>query len=487
MAQNRITRVGVWAAVSSRPQADADKESLPSQVAQGEQFAANHGGEVVARYEVPGHSRDLIFYHDAEAVMPAYAELRRDIDAGHLDVLWALDADRLGRDPALVQQVISLVEKSGAEVFLASSPHVLGSKTAGHRYVSAIQAVRAGEDQALRVARHRMGMKGRVIRRGLQPNNWPLGYEAVRDNSGAVIGGQFTDDADTVRLVTRWFLAGVSYREMVRRLSARGIPSPTGLRRWNHTTLYRLMHNDTYAGYPSWGPFRLEEASDRYPPLWDDDTYRAILRERRRRDTGPIIRQDGSLFTGVAFCARCGGPMCRVSHKRPARTYVYWRCTRHCHWNGVREEVIVRAVRDWLTQPEQIDAALAELAQGPDLDELAGEIHKVRARMDQLQAERRRLTDAVATGAMDAQMYREADDVRLAQIDNALARVAELERQAEAVPDVAQRREQLEALAWSFPVLVVEQPATEVARALAATGIRIWCDGGEVVRIVAGS
>jgi tetratricopeptide (TPR) repeat protein len=39
------------------------------------------GGDVVAVYLVPGHSRDIIFYHDAEAAMPAYrrcAELYPD-------------------------------------------------------------------------------------------------------------------------------------------------------------------------------------------------------------------------------------------------------------------------------------------------------------------------------------------------------------------------------------------------------------------------
>ena len=83
-----MIRVGVWAAVSSRPQADESKESLPSQQAQGREFAAEKGGEVVRVYEVPGHTRDLIFYADAAEQMPAYAELRRDVEAGRLDVLW---------------------------------------------------------------------------------------------------------------------------------------------------------------------------------------------------------------------------------------------------------------------------------------------------------------------------------------------------------------------------------------------------------------
>jgi DNA invertase Pin-like site-specific DNA recombinase len=478
-----LLRIGVWAAVSSRPQADESKESLPAQVGQGERFAAEHGGEVVATYRVPGHSRDYIFYSEAEQTMPAYAELRQDVHAGRLDVLWALDADRLGRDPALVQQVISLVEKGGGEVYLANSPHVLGSKSIGHRYVSAIQAIRAGEDQAIRVARHRMGMKGRIIRKGLHPGVWPYGYEAVRDKSGEVVGGVFTDDIDTVRLITRWFLAGVSYKEIVRRLYRRGIPSPAGARRWNHSAVMRLMHRDFYAGYPSWGPWRAEERSDKYPSLWDADEHRAILNERRRRDTGPAVRSSGRLYTGVAFCARCRGPMVRHTSWSKGRAYYYWRCSRRCHWNGIREETLTRAMRDWLAQPEQIEASLAELANGGDLAQIQAEMDTVEQNIQSLTEERRRLADAVAGGLMDAQMYREADDERLAQIEQAQSELDALERQAEAVPDVDERREQLEALAWSFPVLVLKHEPVDVARTLVAAHLRIWCEDGEIVRI----
>jgi len=79
--------------------------------------------------------------------------------------LLALSADddcRLGRDPALSNQAISLVEKSGAEVYLASAPHPIGQSSIGQRYIHAIQAVRAQEDQRRRVEYHARGTRARV-------------------------------------------------------------------------------------------------------------------------------------------------------------------------------------------------------------------------------------------------------------------------------------------------------------------------------------
>lgn len=53
-------RVAIWAAVSDPGQATIDKDSLPSQVRDGRAWAESVG-QVVAVYEVPGHSRHYVF------------------------------------------------------------------------------------------------------------------------------------------------------------------------------------------------------------------------------------------------------------------------------------------------------------------------------------------------------------------------------------------------------------------------------------------
>jgi hypothetical protein len=69
---HRPLRIGVWAAVSSKAQASEDEVSLDDQIRSGHEFAQAVGGEVVATFAVPGHTRDIIFWHDAEASMPAH-------------------------------------------------------------------------------------------------------------------------------------------------------------------------------------------------------------------------------------------------------------------------------------------------------------------------------------------------------------------------------------------------------------------------------
>lgn len=103
---------------------------------------------------MPGHTRDYWSWYEAEKEMPAYRQVREDLQAGNLDLLHCLDVDRLGRDPALIHQFYSLAERNGCEVYDASMPHVIGKQSMGHRYGMSVKSVSAGvrvfvEDRAV--------------------------------------------------------------------------------------------------------------------------------------------------------------------------------------------------------------------------------------------------------------------------------------------------------------------------------------------------
>lgn len=486
--------MGIWSAVSSKAQAADDRVSLGEQQASGQAFAEAIGADVVARYTVPGHSRDIVFWTDAEAEMDAYRHLREDVAAGRFDVLWALDPDRLGRDPALAQQVISLVEKSGAEVYLASSPHTIGQKTAGHRYLSAIQSVRAGEDQALRTHRHRSGMRGRVLKRQLHPSNWPRGYRAIRNGSGQVVGAEFDDEIGVVALASKLFLDGLSYEQIRERLDESAYePSGGGL--WNRNSVRQMLLNDTYAGLLSWGAVRVDTPSPHFPALWDGPTFAAMVRERRRRRAhshGGYVRKGGGPYTGVAFCRRCGYAMTR---QRSTRGHTYLRCNKHarrrmlgdgCHWNHMPEWKVTEAIAEYLvvySTAERVDEALAELVDSQEEATARRDLAGAEKRVVELVRRRERLAHALASGDLDGGMYRTTDDALLGRLAGEEERIAELERYLAALPDLEERRRILEGLAGEFAVLVEKGEPAQVARALQEAGIRVEAEEGEVVSV----
>lgn len=479
---DRPLRVALWCAVSSRPQAADEKTSLDDQRSAGEQFAAAVGGSVVVTYTVPGHSRDYVLWSDAESAIPAYKKLR--VDCGHkaFDVLHAVDTDRLGRTAALIHQVIGLVEASGAEVYLASSPHTVGQSTVAQRYVSAIQAVRAEEEQSIRVARHERGMRGRV-RRGLQPGQWPYGYRVIRDASGHSIGAELVpEEAACVRYMTQRFLEGISYRQIARELNEAGYPTG-GAAEWYGNRVWMALTNDTYAGYPTWRNAQPEEPSRHYPALWDTDTHAAVLHERAARG---YRASHSSPLLDVAFCARCGGRMTRHVVKLPRKTYIYLRCGQHsdhgtCHGNHVLDEDARRAVEQFLASALSDNEQMERLIQaqaGPRAD-LEAELAALDVRQGEVGAQRQRLALALAAGGMDVQMYRQADDVLLDELDGVNAARQSIEVRLGAHLGPEQWCKAINDVLAALPRMW-ELPPRRVAAMLQAIGLYVWCEDGEV-------
>ncbi len=497
MDNNRSLRVGIWCAVSSKPQATEDKASLLDQEAEGRRFAESVG-QVVAVYRIPGHSRTMWRWSDAEQQMPAYRELREDAEAGNLDVLWCLESSRLGRDAALAQQVVSLLEANGAELYRANAPHVLGQKSTGHRMLDAFGSVMAQQENELKKHRHRSGMRARA-KRGLFTPRPPFGYTLVKDNQGKTVYFDQDENAEAVRLITRLYLEGHSLTQIRRMMDESGYHAPRG-RYWVRSTVADIMQNDGYAGYPAWGGAEYEgdEPSPFYEPIWSAETFAAIIQERERRYTGPYTRTGAGILTGVAYCAQCGYRMTRcgyhASETIPNRR-VYLRCgraaqgylpddPRHCgNRLHVRESAALEALTNYvkaLASNNTIDRVMAEMKQQQRGDESQEELAHLRTRIADLDTQRERLALAYAAGDMDPVYYRKADDTLAAQQAEAQHRATDLERYLSTMPDLDAQRDQLTWLFEHFDQLLEDTPPAQVAKALQDAQFRIMVDGHQI-------
>jgi len=486
---DRPRRILIWAAVSSAPQAADDKTSLSDQEQAGRDFAAGVGGDVVGILRVPGKSRSLIFWDDAEREIPTYRELREHCERADFDVLYAADMDRLGRTLALGAQVAALVEAAGGEVFLASAPHQLGQRSTSQIYLQAIGGARAQESNAIRVARHERGMRGRV-RRGLHAGTWPYGYTVVRDVSGACVGAELVpEEAATVHHVTRLFLAGTSYREIAQALNDGKFPTRDDAIEWYGTKVRRMMFNDTYAGYPTWRKVRPEDVSTKYTSLWDTSTFAAIVDERRNRGSRPF---HATALLDVALCARCGGRMTRQVLELAGGPVCYLRCGVHahdgsCHPNHVPESTVQDALTAFLgdafADADRVQR-LAASQTGPRT-ELEAALPDLDARLEDIAERRQRLALALAAGHLDAQMYRQTDDALLDELDGVNAARQSVEAQLEAVPSVEQQVVTMTRLVEALDTLW-EMPPRKAAAMLQAVRVKVLCEDGQVVRTAFG-
>jgi len=466
----RPLRVGIWCAVSGRAQAADDKDSLPDQERRGRAWAEQVGAEVVGVYVVPGHSRDYVFWQEAEEAMPAYAEARQAIEGHRLDVLFVLDADRLGRDPALIQQFYSLAERHGVEIYDADMPHNLGQQSMGHRYGVAVKSVSVGEDQRKRLYRHAMGMRARV-KRGLHSGTLPYGYRAIRDAAGRTVGAEFDGNVGAVRLATERYLAGWSYQEIADALEASAWRPPRA-EHWSRRGVRHLLARDTYAGIVS---FReLHVRSELIPRVWDEATYGAMLRERERRRVAGLQRHpESGPLRGVVFCGWCNSPMYRSKDRGGAR---YLRCTKReaCRGNHVKESLLLSEVGkylDSLTTPEAVAQAVSQ-ANAPTND-LGDEAAGLDELLAELEAERRRLGVALARGQMRSDIYYSLDSDLVERREQAQARREQIEQAMSQAVAPEERAEMVLQAARSFQRLLSERDPALVSTTLQRIGLRV--------------
>ena len=484
-------RIGIWAAVSSKAQAADDKVSLDEQERLGREFAASVGGEVVAVYSIPGHSRDLWRWDEAEQKIAAYRLLREDIEAQRIDVLWALDIDRLGRKAALQQQVLSLVEEDGdGEVYLASNPHMLGQKGIGQRYIESMQGVRTVEEQRERKRRHHMGMKSRVKKRGLLPGAPPFYLDPIREpTTGATIAYEFNDQVAALDLMTDLFLKGYSYEEIRRRLNKSPYPTPGKSPHWRRNAVRDTLLSNVPAGIPSWSGYSADEPSDKIPARWGTDTLSAVIKERRRREVGYHQRGSGPLFN-VALCNRCGYRMGRQVSKYTGAYYL--RCAHHadrgraCHSNHIREAAVLDEVAKflrWLADEEVLDQVLAEQGDSAEVEQLQRSLARAQAAIDDLERRQLRVAHAYAAGDMEIAVYRQVAGDLDEQLKAERGSVQELTRLLEAAPDLEERRATLVQLSNNFPQLLKTKPPTEIATMLHGAGVRVYVENKRVQRV----
>jgi hypothetical protein len=121
-----------------------------------------------------------------------------------------------------------------------------------------------------------------------------------------------------------------------------------------------------------------------YPSVVDEQTFYAVQQrlETNKRQTTSRATTASSLFTGIAFCNKCGGTMCRYTQCRKSKKYHYLVCSdtvnKHgrCGMTGIRYDAVEKSFVRLLIETDYVRKTLC--AQQPAvpslLDSLAGQL-----------------------------------------------------------------------------------------------------------------
>jgi site-specific DNA recombinase len=203
----------------------------------------------------------------ATLVRPALERLRDQAAAGLIDRLYVLAPDRLARRHVHQLVLLDELHSHGVEVVFVNRP---ASATPEDQLLVQVQGVMAEYERAKILERSRRGrLHAARCGRVSVLTRAAYGYRYVDKYSG---NGQASyevleDQAPIIRQIFAWVgQEGCSLAEVVRRLERLKVPTQTGLKRWDRSTILGLLTNPAYRGQAAYGKTRRGEHQPRLRP-----------------------------------------------------------------------------------------------------------------------------------------------------------------------------------------------------------------------------
>lgn len=293
-------RVAIYLRVSTDDQ--ADKYGLPAQLRACREYAATRGWSIIAEISDEGVSGVIL-------ERPGLDRVRNMAREKAIDVVLMYDADRLSRELAHLLILKPEIEKNCQLEFVAAK---FEDSPSGRMFFGIRGVIAQYEREVIRERTGR-GMKERARSGLLVGGRAPYGY--VYD------AGRLVPDekrAEIAKEIYNWCDAGLSVREVVRRLRAAGAPTWSGRAMWSPQAVLFILRNEAYIGTSYFGksipvlvPSLIEKAQ------WDRVQARLSGKARVGRPSPTF------LLRGLIYCS-CGRKM---SGERHRKSHAY-RCSR---------------------------------------------------------------------------------------------------------------------------------------------------------------
>jgi len=233
-----MQRAIIYARVSTEDQ--VEKYGLPVQVRACQEHAETRGWDVVKviQEDFTGTVLDR----------PGLSEVRQLIAGGGADVLVMLDVDRLSRQVAHLLILKPEIERHAQIEFVKAK---FEDSPAGRLFFS-MRGVIAQYERELTRERTMAGKRERARAGLIVGGRTAYGYRYQ--------GGKLSPDderADTVREIFRRYDVGESMRSIAFWLRSIGAPTWSG-RKWGHSSVRRILVNESYCGRMYYGTHRRE-------------------------------------------------------------------------------------------------------------------------------------------------------------------------------------------------------------------------------------
>ena len=319
-------RAVIYARVSTDVQ--RDNFSIPSQIAECQQYAQKHGYVIIGDLFVdPKTGLDTVSgngaipayvddYSSRELSRPSLDASLRYLEVVGFDVLIVHSLDRLARDPYIRQTLEREFQGRNARV-----EFVLGNyeETPEGEVRKDLDATFSKWENTKRVERSNRG-KRRKAENGLFVGGvTPYGYQIDKDAQGGLVIDE--NEAEVVRRIFYLYVEeGYSLRQIAEVLTQERIPPKAGGSSWGKSSISKIITNTVYIGYCYYNKHKRNgrrlierDRSDwiriNTPSIVPDWLFEEAQRKlKMNRLISRNVPMRFYMLSGIVFCEECGRP-----------------------------------------------------------------------------------------------------------------------------------------------------------------------------------
>ena len=356
------------AAIYARVSSDQQKENhtIQSQTAALIEYAKRHGYAVPSQWQFQDEG-----YSGATLLRPGLEAVRDLAAAGQIAAVLVYSPDRLSRKYAYQVLLAEEFSRCGVELVFLQSP---SGTTPEDQLLVQFQGMIAEYERAQIAERSRRGKRHRAQQGSINVLcGAPYGYRYVKKSDATAAYYQVVEaEAEVVRSIFDWYSrTGLSIGAITRELNQRQIPTRSGNRRWERSTVWGILGNPAYHGRACFGKtgMRLRQRitrperqrggpSARYhvhydrprqewieipvPPLVTEETF-ALAQEQLQKNKQFASRRTirPTLLQSLLVCQQCGYALYGAcgGRKKPHRRLYYYRCIGSDSWRHLHGPV----------------------------------------------------------------------------------------------------------------------------------------------------
>ena len=268
-----------------------------------------------------------------------FNQMVEDALAGRIDLIITKSVSRFARNTVDSLTTIRKLKASGTEVFFEKE-NIWTFDSKGELLLTIMSSLAQEESRSISEnitwGKRKQFADGKVS----LPYKQFLGYRKGANGLPEIV----PEEAEIVRLIYRMFMEGKSQSFIARYLMDNSIPSPSGKKTWQVSTVESILTNEKYKGDArlqktfttdyltkkmkvNEGEVPQYYVENSHPAIIDARAWDMVQGELRRRKESTHRNLSQSPFSGRVFCGDCGEPYGpKVWHSNSQYRRVIWQC-----------------------------------------------------------------------------------------------------------------------------------------------------------------